>query len=115
MTVRRRVTVMSPQTRVAHARRVVRRRWRAARLDAAEAGRARQLYRAQRRWGAVTLSALFTLLFGLPVLFALAPALDEVRLYGVPLSWLLLVVVPFPAMAALAWWQLRRADRAEES
>ncbi|QUH03779.1 hypothetical protein HUO13_25835 [Saccharopolyspora erythraea] len=114
MSGRRRVTVMSPQTRVAHARRVVRRRWRAPRLDPAEARRARRLYLAQSRRGAVTLSALFTLLFGLPVLFALAPALDEVRLYSIPLSWLLLVVVPFPAMAALAWWQLRRADKAED-
>ncbi|GAA0534816.1 hypothetical protein [Saccharopolyspora thermophila] len=110
----KRVAVMSPQTRVAHARRMLRRRWRAPRLDPAEAERAAALHRVQRRRGAVTLVLLFALLFGLPVVFATAPRLDEMRLLDVPVSWLLLVVVPFPVMAWLARWQLRRAERAED-
>ncbi|KAA5824937.1 hypothetical protein ABT337_33145 [Saccharopolyspora hirsuta] len=109
----KRVAVTSPQTRVAHARRTLRRRWRAPRLDPAEAARAAQLHQVQRRRGLVTLLLLFLLLFGLPVVFAVFPALDEIRLLDVPVSWLLLAVAPFPAMAALAWWQLRRAERAE--
>jgi hypothetical protein len=110
----KRVAVMSPQTRVAHARRTLRRRWRAPRLEPGEAERAKALYRAQRRLGAWTLLALFVLLFGLPVVFAVVSTLDEVRLLDVPVSWLLLVVVPFPAMALLARWQLRRAERPED-
>lgn len=110
----KRVVVTSPQTRVAHARRMMRRRWRAPRLEPGEALRARSLHRAQRRLGAVTLLLLFALVFGLPLVFAAAPALDEMRVLGVPVSWGLLVLLPFPAMAALARWQLRAAERVEE-
>ena len=35
------------------------------------------------------------------------------RLSGVPLSWLAVAVLPWPVLAGLAWWQLRRAERAE--
>ncbi|MEB3370789.1 DUF485 domain-containing protein [Saccharopolyspora mangrovi] len=110
----KRVAVTSPQTRVAHARRMLRRRWRAPRLEPGEALRARQLHRVQRRIGAVTLLVLFALVFGLPLVFAAAPGLDELRVLGVPVSWALLVLLPFPAMVVLARWQLRRAERAEE-
>ncbi|RRO20724.1 hypothetical protein EIL87_02385 [Saccharopolyspora rhizosphaerae] len=110
----KRVAVTSPQTRVAHARRMLRRRWRAPRLEPEEALRTQALYRAQRRIGAVTLGALFALILGLPLIFALAPDLDGVRVLDVPVSWALLVLLPYPAMAVLARWQLRRAERAEE-
>ena len=110
----KRVVVTSPQTRVAHARRMLRRRWRAPRLEPGEAVRARRLYRLQRRRGAFTLLLLFALIFGLPLVFSLAPVLDELRVLDVPVSWLLLVLLPFPAMAVLARWQLRGAERAEE-
>lgn len=110
----KRVAVTSPQTRAAHARRTLRRRWRAPRLEPGEALRARTLYRAQRRIGAVALLLLFALIFGLPLVFAVAPVLDEMRVLDVPVSWLLLVLLPYPAMAALARWQLRGAERAEE-
>ena len=110
----KRVPVTSPQTRVAHARRTLRRRWRAPRLEPGEAVRAKRLYRLQRRRGAVTLVLLFALIFGLPLVFSAAPVLDELRLLDVPVSWLLLVLLPFPAMAVLARWQLRGAERAEE-
>jgi hypothetical protein len=62
----------------------------------------------------VTLVLLFVLLFGLPVLFAALPALDDLRLLDVPVSWLALVLLPFPVMVLLARWHLRRAERAEE-
>ncbi|MDI2028273.1 hypothetical protein QFW96_06615 [Saccharopolyspora sp. TS4A08] len=110
----KRVAVTSPQTRVAHARRTLRRRWRAPRLEPGEELRARALHRAQRRLGAVTLLLLCALVFGLPLVFTAAPVLDELRLLGVPVSWLMLVLLPFPAMAALARWQLRGAERVEE-
>lgn len=113
MSARRRVAVSSPQTRLAHSRRRLRRRWRAPRLDPAEEVRARAQHREQRRIAAGTLAALGALLVLLPAVFAAFPVLDEVRAGAVPLSWLLLGAGPFPVMAGLAWWQLHRAERAE--
>jgi hypothetical protein len=52
-------------------------------------------------------------LVGLPLLLQLIPALDDVRLFDVPVSWLAVAVLPWPVLTALAWWQLRRAERAE--
>lgn len=109
----KRVAVMSPQTRLAHSRRRLRRRWRAPRLEPAEADRARRLYRLQLRIGVVTLTLLFLLLFGLPVVFAMFPELDRLRLAEIPVSWLMIVLVPFPVMVLLARRQLVRAERAE--
>lgn len=84
------------------------------RLRAADAERAAVLYRVQRRRGLPALAAMFALVLGLPVVFAVAPGLDSVRLWGIPLSWLMIVVLPYPVMAALARWQLRRAEKAED-
>ncbi|WP_156756842.1 hypothetical protein [Actinokineospora pegani] len=114
MSNQRRVAVSSPQTRLAHARR----RHHPARLpptlDPAEAERAARVLRAQRRPAVRTLAGLAALLFGLPLLLWALPALVDVRLLGVPAAWLALVVVPFPVLVGLAWWHLRRAERAED-
>lgn len=115
MSTSKRVAVTSPQTRLAHSRRKLSRRWRAPRLQPAEAERARELYTAQLRLAVAPLVGLFALLLGLPLGFALLPVLDELRLLGIPVSWLMLVLVPFPMMVWLARWQLRRAERAEAS
>ncbi|MDT8916166.1 hypothetical protein [Amycolatopsis sp. PS_44_ISF1] len=111
----RRVTVTSPQTRLARSRRQARGRWRTPRLRAADAERAAELHRAQRRRGIPALVALFGLVLGLPVVFAAAPVLDDVRWWGIPLSWLMIAVLPYPVMAGLARWQLRRAERTERT
>ncbi|EOD63410.1 hypothetical protein, partial [Amycolatopsis vancoresmycina] len=95
-------------------RRRSRGRWRQPRLPAGDTQRATALYAAQRRRGIPALVLMFTLLLGLPAIFALFPALDSVRLLGIPLSWLMLAVLPYPAMALLARWQLRRAERLED-
>ncbi|WP_308208975.1 hypothetical protein [Actinokineospora globicatena] len=79
-----------------------------------EARQAQRVYRAQRAPALMALGALGVLLFGLPVLLDLLPAWDNVRLLGIPLSWIAIVAVPFPAMVAISHWQLRRAERAEE-
>ena len=52
-------------------------------------------------------------LVGVPLLLHVAPALDDVRFLGLPISWLAVAVLPGPVLAGLAWWQLRRAERAE--
>jgi cytochrome oxidase assembly protein ShyY1 len=29
-------------------------------------------------------------------------------------SWLLIAVLPYPVLAGLSWWQLRRAEKTED-
>ncbi|ALG11560.1 hypothetical protein [Kibdelosporangium phytohabitans] len=110
----RRVAVTSPQTRLAHARKRLRGRWRAPALDQADAERAQRLFRVQRRRAMVAVGWLFALVLLLPLVFALWPQLDTVRLLGIPVSWLMVVLIPFPAMVFLAVWQLRRAEKPED-
>lgn len=111
----RRIAVTSPQTRLAHARRRSRGRWRTPSLDAADAERALELFRVQRRRAMVAVLWLFALVLLLPVVFAVWPELDDIRLFDIPVSWLAVVVIPFPAMVFLAVWQLRRAEKPEDT
>jgi hypothetical protein len=110
----RRVVVMSPQTRHAHSGRRLRGRWRVPKLDAVDAERAQRLYLAQRKRAAAPLIIMFAGMFGLPALFALFPGLDDARWGGIPLSWIVIVVLPYPGLVLLARWQLKRAERVEE-
>ncbi|MFB9305472.1 hypothetical protein [Kibdelosporangium philippinense] len=110
----RRVAVTSPQTRLAHARRRSRGRWRSPVLEPADAERAQRLFRIQRRRAMVAVGWLFALVLLLPLMFSLWPQLDAMRLFGIPLSWLAVVFIPFPAMVFLAIWQLRRAEKPED-
>jgi len=110
----KRVAVMSPQTRLAHSRRRLRGRWRVPKLDPAGVERAAELYRTQRRLAVAPLVLLFVGILGLPLVFAAFPVLDELRLVGIPVSWLALAVLPYPALTLLAGWHLRRAERAED-
>jgi hypothetical protein len=110
---RRRVAVMSPQTRLALAQRRHDRPWRRPQLDPAAAERAVILYRRQLARAVLALALLFGLLFGLPLALAAWPGLGTVRVAGIPLSWLVPAVLPYPALVALARWQLRRAEAVE--
>jgi hypothetical protein len=110
----RRVAVTSPQTRLALAGRGrAGGPARAPRLAPAELARAERLRRAQLRRAVTALLAGAAFLVGLPLVLAAAPGLDGVRLLGVPVSWLAVAVLPWPLLGGLAWWQLRRAERAE--
>jgi O-antigen/teichoic acid export membrane protein len=82
-------------------------------LHPEDAERTLRLYQAQRSRGVLALVLMFALLLGLPLVFAIWPELDSVRLLDIPVSWLMLAVFPYPAML-LARWQLRRAERVEE-
>jgi hypothetical protein len=109
----RRVAVTSPQTRIALAgRRAAPAR--APRLSAADLARAERIRRVQLRRALTALLAGAAFLVGLPLLLDLAPGLDRVRLAGVPTSWLAVAVLPWPVLTGLAWWQLRRAEAAED-
>jgi hypothetical protein len=110
----KRIAVTSPQTRLAHSRRRLHGRWRVPKLDPAGVERAAELYRRQRALAVAPLVALFVGILGLPLVFALFPGLDEVRVLGIPVSWLALALLPYPALTALAAWQLRRAEDAED-
>ncbi|RGC68749.1 hypothetical protein C5N14_12190 [Micromonospora sp. MW-13] len=51
---------------------------------------------------------------GLPWLFAIAPAVGRVTVFGVNLPWLLLGVVSFPFLIAVGWAYVRLAERNEQ-
>jgi hypothetical protein len=63
---------------------------------------------------AVRILALLALSVGsLPLVFYLAPGLDEVRLFGVPVVWLVLGLLVYPWLVFLGWRYVRRAERNE--
>lgn len=108
----RRVTVMSPQTRLARAR--GRRHHRIpAPAPLLEADRAWRNYHAQRRRAVSTLTTLFLVLFGIPTLVYFWPSLSDVRVWDIPVSWLALWLVPYPMFALLGFWHLTRAEAVE--
>ncbi len=73
----------------------------------------RALLRSQLRL-AVGVCVLYgVLLGGLPLLFATAPALADVHVLGVPLPWLVLGVLVYPAIVVGAWVYVRAAERSE--
>ncbi|MFB9314352.1 hypothetical protein [Nocardioides plantarum] len=49
----------------------------------------------------------------LPLLFFVAPGLDDVRLLGLPMVWLVLGVLVYPWLVLLGWSYVRRAERNE--
>ena len=63
---------------------------------------------------AVRLSLVVAALFGIqPLLFAIAPGLADVSIGGLPLPWLLLGVLAYPAVIVVAWVYVRSAQRNE--
>jgi O-antigen/teichoic acid export membrane protein len=83
------------------------------RLTSDERARAERIRRAQLRIAVVTLLGGALLLVGLPVLLDALPVLLTMRLYDVPVAWLAVGVLPYPALALLGRRQLRRAEEAE--
>jgi hypothetical protein len=110
----RRVAVTSPQTRLALAGRRTGRATAPPPLSSAVLERARRVHGRQLRSALGVLALLALLLIGLPLALAAAPGADQVRLAGIPLSWLAVAVLPYPVLVLLAGWQLRRAERAEQ-
>jgi hypothetical protein len=78
-----------------------------------ELSRAERIRAVQLRLAVTALLAGGAFLVGLPLVLQLVPALDDARLLGIPVSWLAVAVLPWPVLAGLSWWQLRRAERAE--
>jgi hypothetical protein len=73
----------------------------------------RSLLREQLRLAVGVLSVLALTIGVLPLVFFLAPGLADVRLLGMPLGWVLLSIAVYPALLALGWAYVRRAERNE--
>lgn len=71
------------------------------------------LIRAQLRLALLVLAVVGALLLGLPMLFALVPALGSVQVLGLPLPWVLLGLLVHPALIGAAWFYVRQAERNE--
>jgi hypothetical protein len=71
------------------------------------------LLREQLRLALGILLLLALLVGTLPLAFHLWPALGEIDLLGVQLSWWLLGVLVYPTLLALGWAYVRRAERNE--
>ncbi|WP_036555792.1 hypothetical protein [Nocardiopsis sp. CNT312] len=110
----RREKLTSPQTRVALARGNRPAQHLLPLPEPVDAEAARRLFRRQRRIAIRTVALLSLLLFGMSGAFALLPALGEVRIAELPLSWLLLTVAIYPLLFGLALWHVRAAERAED-
>jgi uncharacterized membrane protein len=75
----------------------------------------RSLMRSQLRLAVGVVGALAVTLGLLPLLFATVPALQQARLGGVPVAWLLLGLVAYPLLLGLAVFYVRRAERNERA
>jgi hypothetical protein len=73
------------------------------------------LIRSQRRLAVTVCTGIAVLLVGSALLGALAPALVRVRILGIPLPWLALGLLVYPALIALGWYTVHSAERTERS
>ena len=71
------------------------------------------LLREQLRLAALCGLLLALGLGSLPLLFWWQPGLGEVRLFGVPLSWLLIGFAAYPFILLVGWRYVRAAERNE--
>lgn len=109
----RRVTVTSPQTRLALTRPRSGPPRRQPRLPAAAAMRARRVRRRQLHFAVLGLAVVAALTIGGPLLLELAPGLVYVSVAGIPLAWVGVAILPYPLLGVVALWQLRGAERIE--
>ncbi len=73
----------------------------------------RSLVRAQLLLALRAGTALTVTLGALPLLFALVPGTRTTQVLGLPLPWLLLGVLVYPALLAVGWFYVRYAERNE--
>jgi hypothetical protein len=71
------------------------------------------LLRAQLRLGATVLAATALLLGGLPLLFLAVPATSSLRVWQVPVPWLVLGALVYPVVLLAARYYLRHSERIE--
>lgn len=74
----------------------------------------RSLMRTQLRLGLATVALVVVPLATLPLLFGLVPGVRDLRVGPLPLWWLLLGFVVYPAILGVGWWYVRQAERNEQ-
>jgi hypothetical protein len=75
----------------------------------------RSLMRSQLRLAVVVLVTLAVTLGGLPLVFVVVPGARDYHILGVPLMWLLLGMLVYPALVLLGWFYVRQAERNERA
>jgi hypothetical protein len=73
----------------------------------------RSLVRTQLRLALTVLVLVGGSLGSVPLLLHLAPGLRTVELAGIPLPWLVLGVLVYPALLLAGWWYVHQSERAE--
>jgi hypothetical protein len=71
------------------------------------------LIRSQRRLAITVCAGIAVLLVGTALIGAFASGFARVRMFGVPLPWLVLGLLVYPALIALGWYTVRSAERTE--
>ncbi|MBO3747834.1 hypothetical protein J5X84_17290 [Streptosporangiaceae bacterium NEAU-GS5] len=71
------------------------------------------LIRTQFRLALFVCTVLACVVCGLPLLFLLMPELRDLRLLGIPLPWVVLAGLIYPAFIVGAWLYIRQAERNE--
>ena len=71
------------------------------------------LIRSQRRLAVTVCAGIAVLLVGTALLGAFARGFASVHVLGVPLPWLVLGVLVYPALIGLGWYTVRSAERTE--
>lgn len=74
----------------------------------------RALMRTQLLLGLSTVALVVVPLAALPLLFGLAPGVSGLQVGPLPLWWLLLGFLVYPAILGVGWWHVRAAERNEE-
>jgi hypothetical protein len=108
----KRVRVTSPRTAAGRPRRVVV----TEEIDAQTAlGEVylRSLMRSQLRLAVGVLGLLAVTVGGLPLLFATVPDSRRWDVLGIPLPWLALGLLVYPALVAAGWWYVHQAERTD--
>ena len=73
----------------------------------------RALMRTQLLLGLATVAVVVVPLAALPLLFGLVPGVRELQVGPIPLWWLILGFLVYPAILADGWWYVRAAERTE--
>jgi hypothetical protein len=71
------------------------------------------LIRSQRRLALIVCAAITLLLAGTALVGAYSASFVAVRVFGIPLPWLVLGLLIYPALIALGWFTVRSAERTE--
>lgn len=73
----------------------------------------RSLMRSQLRLAMAVMLVVGGLLGSIPLVLHLAPGARELTLFGIPVLWVLLGVLVYPALLVAGWWYVRQAERTE--